>query len=133
MKASPNRSILKIFAKAGLHIDASSGHEVHRAMASGIPAEHISLSAQELPSDLSNLLELGVQLNACSLSQLECFGQLKPGAQVGIRINPGAGSGSERNRQARTADLEQHAAPLPCNVRAQPSCSATPDIENRHA
>ena len=93
MKASPNRSILKIFAKAGLHIDASSGHEVHRAMASGIPAEHISLSAQELPSDLSNLLELGVQLNACSLSQLECFGQLKPGAQVGIRINPGAGSG----------------------------------------
>ena len=93
MKASPNGAILKIFAKAGLHIDASSGHEVHRAMASGIPAAHISLSAQELPADLSDLLEAGIQLNACSLAQLERFGQLKPGGQVGIRINPGAGSG----------------------------------------
>ena len=93
MKASPNGAILKIFAKAGLHIDASSGHEVHRAMAAGIPARHISLSAQELPVDLSGLLDAGIQLNACSLAQLERFGQIKPGGQVGIRINPGAGSG----------------------------------------
>ncbi|MEC7280708.1 MAG: diaminopimelate decarboxylase, partial [Verrucomicrobiota bacterium] len=34
-----------------------------------------------------------IQLNACSLAQLERFGQLKPGGLVGIRINPGAGSG----------------------------------------
>jgi diaminopimelate decarboxylase len=93
MKASPNGAILKVFAKAGLHIDASSGHEVHRAMAAGIPARHISLSAQELPIDLPNLLDSGIQLNACSLAQLERFGQIKPGGQVGIRINPGAGSG----------------------------------------
>ena len=93
MKASPNGAILKIFAKAGLHIDASSGHEVHRAMAAGIAARHISLSAQELPADLSRLLDAGIQLNACSLAQLERFGQIKPGGQVGIRINPGAGSG----------------------------------------
>ena len=38
MKASPNAAILNIFAKACLHIDASSGHEVHRAMAAGIAA-----------------------------------------------------------------------------------------------
>ncbi|MGZ0706740.1 diaminopimelate decarboxylase [Coraliomargarita sp. W4R53] len=93
MKASPNAAILKIFAKAGLHIDASSGHEVHRAMAAGIAAEKISLSAQELPEDLGDLLDAGIQLNACSLAQLERFGQLKPGGEVGIRINPGAGSG----------------------------------------
>jgi diaminopimelate decarboxylase len=93
MKASPNGSILKIFAKAGLHIDASSGHEVHRAMSAGIPAKHISLSAQELPVDLSDLLDAGIQMNACSLAQLERFGQIKPSGQVGIRINPGSGSG----------------------------------------
>lgn len=93
MKASPNAAILKIFAKAGLHIDASSGHEAHRAMAAGIAAEKISLSAQELPSDLGDLLDAGMQFNACSLAQLERFGQLKPGGSVGIRINPGAGSG----------------------------------------
>ena len=93
MKASPNAAILNIFAKAGLHIDASSGHEVHRAIAAGIAAEKISLSAQELPCDLGDLLDAGIQFNACSLAQLERFGQLKPGGHVGIRINPGAGSG----------------------------------------
>jgi diaminopimelate decarboxylase len=93
MKASPNAAILKIFAKAGFHFDASSGHEVHRAMAAGITAEKISLSAQELPADLGDLLDAGLRFNACSLAQLERFGQLKPGGQVGIRINPGAGSG----------------------------------------
>lgn len=93
MKAAPNAAILKTFAAEGLHIDASSGHEVHRAMAAGIPAEKISLSAQELPVDLDDLLEAGIEFNACSLAQLERFGQLRPGSSVGIRINPGAGSG----------------------------------------
>jgi len=93
MKASPNAAILRIFAKAGLHIDASSGHEAHRALAAGIAAEKISLSAQELPADLADLLEAGMPFNACSLAQLERFGQLRPGGSVGIRINPGAGSG----------------------------------------
>lgn len=93
MKAAPNAAILKIFAQAGFHIDASSGHEVHRAMAAGIAAEKISLSAQELPSDLDELLEAGMRLNACSLAQLERFGRLRPGSEVGLRINPGAGSG----------------------------------------
>jgi len=93
MKASPNAAILKIFSEAGLHFDASSGHEVRRAMAAGVPASHISLSAQEVPMDLGELLEAGIQFNACSLAQLERYGQLRPGTEVGVRINPGAGSG----------------------------------------
>lgn len=93
MKAAPNAAILKIFNQAGLHIDASSGHEVHRAMAAGIPAANISLSAQEAPVDLGDLLEAGIQFNACSLAQLERFGQLNAGGDVGIRLNPGTGSG----------------------------------------
>lgn len=35
MKASPNAAILKVFRKAGLHIDASSGYEVRRAVKAG--------------------------------------------------------------------------------------------------
>lgn len=93
MKASPNAAILKVFHEAGLHFDASSGFEVRRAMSAGIPASHISLSAQELPSDLADLLDAGMQFNACSLAQLERYGKLRPGSEVGIRINPGAGSG----------------------------------------
>lgn len=93
MKASPNAAILKLFAGMGFHIDASSGHEVHRAMAAGVEASKISLSAQELPADLGELLAAGIKMNACSLAQLERFGQLNPGGRIGLRFNPGSGSG----------------------------------------
>lgn len=93
MKASPNKAILKLFHELGLHIDASSGHEVHRAIHAGIEPEKISLSAQEIPDDLEDLLNLGIRFNACSLKQLRVFGQLKPDSSVGVRFNPGSGSG----------------------------------------
>ena len=93
MKASPNAAILKIFNEAGLQIDASSGHEVRRAIAAGVPAANISLSTQELPADFAELYELGIEINACSLSQLERFGQACPGKTIGLRFNPGSGSG----------------------------------------
>lgn len=93
MKANPNRAILDIFAELGLHIDASSGHEVERAMAAGIPAENISLSAQEPPENLGELLDAGVLLNATSLQQIRTAGTLRPGRDIGLRFNPGLGSG----------------------------------------
>lgn len=93
MKALPNAAILKLFNKLGLWIDASSGYEVRRAIAAGYEAHKISLSSQELPEDFADLVGLGVEFNACSLSQLERFGEAFPGAEVGLRFNPGAGSG----------------------------------------
>ena len=95
MKSCPNASILKFFSSKGIHIDASSGYEVRRAMAAGIPAENISLSTQELPADFAELVDMGVKVNACSISQLERFGEQFSGkdAKVGIRVNPGVGSG----------------------------------------
>ena len=93
MKASPNAAILKIFNEAGLHIDASSGNEVRRAIAAGVPAANISLSTQELPADFAELYELGIEINACSLNQLARFGQACPGKTIGVRFNPGSGSG----------------------------------------
>ncbi len=64
MKACPNGSILKLFNSKGIHIDASSGFEVRRAVANGIPPENISLSTQELPSDFAELVDMGVKVNA---------------------------------------------------------------------
>ncbi len=93
MKASPNAAILQIFKRAGLCIDASSGYEVRRAIVAGYEPSQISLSTQELPVDFAELYELGIEINACSLSQLERFGQACPGRSIGIRFNPGAGSG----------------------------------------
>merc|ERR1719199_2364164 len=36
---------------------------------------------------------MGVMINACSLHQLERIGKARPGCKVGLRFNPGAGSG----------------------------------------
>lgn len=93
MKASPNAAILRLFRSEGLHIDASSGHEVRRAMIAGFEANEISLSSQEWFDDFGELHEAGVRFNACSLLQLENFGKLFPGGNVGVRFNPGQGSG----------------------------------------
>jgi diaminopimelate decarboxylase len=95
MKACPNGSILKLFNAKGIHIDASSGHEVRRAISAGVPADHISLSTQELPADFAELMDLGVKVNACSLSQIERIGAHYAGQSqvIGVRVNPGVGSG----------------------------------------
>lgn len=95
MKACPSAAILKFFHKKGIHIDASSGFEVRRAIAVGIPPENISLSSQELPTDFAELVDMGVKINACSISQLERFGKHFAGKnkKVGVRVNPGQGSG----------------------------------------
>lgn len=93
MKASPNAAILRVFAGCGLHIDASSGHECQRALRAGIPAANISLSTQEFPVDFAELYRTGICFNACSLSQLVQFGEAFPGGELGLRFNPGLGSG----------------------------------------
>jgi diaminopimelate decarboxylase len=93
MKALPNAAVLRLFDRLGLHFDASSGHEARRAMLAGIAPQKISLSTQELPADFAALLHAGVTINACSLSQLEAVGTAFPGHAIGVRLNPGRGSG----------------------------------------
>ena len=93
MKACPSAAVLRVLTEAGLHIDASSGWEVHRAIAAGVPAKRILLTAQQLPEDLAELIGLGTGFNACSLAQLVAFGQACPGQEVSVRLNPGLGSG----------------------------------------
>jgi diaminopimelate decarboxylase len=93
MKALPNAAVLRVFDAKGLHIDASSGFEVDRALRAGIEPAHIQITAQELPRDLKGLVQRGVLFNACSLRQLHHFGLLFPGSELSIRVNPGAGGG----------------------------------------
>ena len=86
-------SFYKLFNNMGLHFDASSGYEVQRAIHAGIPASHISLSSQEFPKNFKELYEEGIEVNLCSLDQIEKFGKLFPGGKCGLRFNPGKGSG----------------------------------------
>ena len=92
MKALPNRTVLRLFHSLGLQFDVSSGYEIERALLYGIPPAHLCLSSQELPKS-PHLLRGGVHFNACSLHQLDWFGEHFPGEEVGVRINPGVGSG----------------------------------------
>jgi diaminopimelate decarboxylase len=93
MKALPNAAVLQLFDECGLHFDASSVWEARRALAAGIEADKISLSSQELGAGFEELVRLGVKVNACSLRQLDLYGKAFPGTSVGVRLNPGAGSG----------------------------------------
>jgi len=93
MKANSNVNILRIFDKKGIHIDASSEYEVERAALAGINPENILLTSQQFPVNLPYMINKGVQFNACSLDQLERFGEMFPDNLVSVRINPGLGSG----------------------------------------
>ena len=96
MKANPLAAILRLLDQAGLHIDASSGNEAHRAITAGIAPEHIMITSQQIPDDLAYLVLQGVIFNATSLYQLECYGRQFPGSNVSVRLNPGIGSGHSR-------------------------------------
>jgi diaminopimelate decarboxylase len=93
MKACPNAAILRFFESLGLHFDASSGWEAERALRAGIAPEKISLATQELPENFADLHKRGIRFSACSLHQLDRFGRQFPGEKLGLRFNPGMGSG----------------------------------------
>jgi diaminopimelate decarboxylase len=93
MKALPTAAILRLLVDEGLMIDASSGFEAERALRAGVAPEKIQITAQELPQNLKSLVEQGVLFNACSLNQLRAYGELFPGSELSVRINPGLGSG----------------------------------------
>jgi diaminopimelate decarboxylase len=94
MKANPNAAVLKLFLGLGLAIDASSDHEVERALRAGAPPDRIQLTSQMPSKNLRAIVARGVRYTACSLHQLESFGKTFPGGDVCVRMNPGLGSGS---------------------------------------
>ena len=94
MKANPSLGILKLFRELGLHLDASSDFEVERAMRAGFAPSEIQLTSQMPSRRLPEFLAKGVLFNACSLHQLEAYGQIARGREVSVRMNPGLGSGS---------------------------------------
>lgn len=96
MKANPSLGVLTVFRDLGLHIDASSDHEVERALRAGFTPQQIQLTSQAPSRRLAEFVNRGVLYNACSLHQLEQFGKAAAGASVSVRINPGLGSGSTK-------------------------------------
>jgi diaminopimelate decarboxylase len=96
MKANPSHGILELFRGLGLHIDASSDHEVERALRAGFAPASIQLTSQMPSTRIAEHVARGVFFNACSLHQLELFARAAPGSELAVRMNPGLGSGSTK-------------------------------------
>ena len=99
--SAPTAAILRIFNQEGLGIDASSGHEIERAIRVGFGTESISLSTQEMPENFAAWVEDGVKFNLCSLHQIRRFAETCPRRNIGLRFNPGLGSGSSNRTNER--------------------------------
>ena len=94
MKANANPSLLSVIREEGLGIDAVSIGEVMRARRVGFATEQISYNGNNVTDEeMGAVRELGVHVTVDSLSQLERYGRLFPGTDVGLRLNPDIGEG----------------------------------------
>ena len=89
-KALTNLHILKVIKEMGCNIDCSSINEVKLALHVGFLPHHILYTSNSVDFDeISTAVELGVNVNIDSLSNLEKFGQKFGGTKsIGVRIRP---------------------------------------------
>jgi len=94
IKANPHPEIIKMMNEKDVHFDASSSYEATELLEQGIAGNRISLSSQQSPHNLEELLEKGVLFVATSTKQLELFLNTKGRPDtVAVRINPDIGYG----------------------------------------
>lgn len=96
-KANGCRPILRLLAGLGASVDAVSAAEVARALAAGFPAERISYTSDVFTREtLALVAEHGVSANLGSADMIEQLAEVRPGARVTLRVNPGFGAGHHR-------------------------------------
>ncbi len=94
MKANSNLTILKIVLEEGLNADAMSIGEVKLLEHAGFPADRIFFVPNNVSDEeLKYAIDKNIIVSLDSISQLERFGRLAPGARCAVRINPGIGAG----------------------------------------
>jgi diaminopimelate decarboxylase len=104
VKANPHPEIIKMMSGSEIHFDASSSYEAAELMDQGIPGNRISLSSQQSPHDLDELLDKGILFVATSIKQMKLFlGSKHRPATMGIRINPDMGYG--HNKRTKTGGV----------------------------
>jgi len=97
-KACSNIHLLKLMREEGVMVDAVSLGEIERALKAGYQVggdpSPIVFTADLLDrATLARVIELNIPVNAGSPQMLEQVGEVHPGHQVWIRVNPGFGHG----------------------------------------
>ena len=96
-KANSNIQLLKIIRDEGLYADAMSPGEITALLKAGFAGKEIFFVSNNVSSDeLIFANERNITVSVDSLSQLNLFGNLFPGKDVAIRINPGIGAGHHK-------------------------------------
>ncbi|MCR5267598.1 MAG: diaminopimelate decarboxylase [Lachnospiraceae bacterium] len=94
MKANSNTAIMKIALEEGLNFDAMSVGEIRLLEHIGCPYERIFFVPNNVSDEeMRYAAERGIMVSLDSLDQLSRFGELFPGAECSVRINPGVGAG----------------------------------------
>jgi diaminopimelate decarboxylase len=97
-KACSNLGVLDLMRRQGVVVDAVSAGEIQRALAAGYQAQsepsEIVYTADIFDHDaLQMVIDLGIAVNAGSPDMIDQLGQLAPGRNITLRINPGFGHG----------------------------------------
>lgn len=106
MKANRFDPLLRFIKQTGLcGIDACSPNEVKRAVDCGFSPSDISFTATSLSkNDFAELARYdGLFMDCDSLHAIRSWGELKPGSEIGIRINPAIGIGRACNDKLQYA------------------------------
>ncbi len=94
MKSNNNPEILKTLLSQGSGVDTVSLGEAKLALEVGFRPENIIFTpASTDEKGIRFALNAGIVLNVGSLAELEKVGQIQPGAEVSIRVNPNVGGG----------------------------------------
>lgn len=94
MKANSNPALLRLLHEEAVEVDVMSPGEIYIAMLSGFRPEEIFFICNNVSEDeMRYAINRGIRISVDSLSQLEQYGQLAPGSEVAIRVNPGIGAG----------------------------------------
>jgi diaminopimelate decarboxylase len=97
-KACSNLGILDVMRRKGVLVDAVSAGEIHRALKAGFQATGdpppIAYTADIFDREsLGLVVDLGIHANLGSPDMIAQLGEVAPGRNVTLRINPGFGHG----------------------------------------
>lgn len=97
-KANANPALLRIIRDEGLVVDAMSPGELHIVLdwADFSPDQVLYVCNNVSARELAHVIKKGVLVSVDSLPQLELLGQVAPGSDVVVRLNPGIGAGHHK-------------------------------------
>ena len=119
MKANSNIEILKLLRRLGAKVETVSGGEILLALKSGFRTKDILYTSTSVSkAEIVFVVKNKIQINLDSLSQIELYGKLNPGAKVGLRINQGIGAG-HHDHVITGGDMSKFGIPLPHLAQAK--------------